>query len=89
MVGERATYWILMSSELGPEIALVSEMESRGEPVVSLLESDDLESTDVIHTVKLACGTGSERSASDPDFTHFLYDMSKHVLHLGETVSIR
>ena len=89
MVRERVTYWILLSPEFGPEIALVSEVEGGGESVVSLLESDDLESTDVIHTVKLARGTGSERSASDPDFTHFLYDMSKHVLHLGETGSIR
>ena len=69
-----------MGTELGPEVPLVSEVESGRNAVVCLLESDDLESADVIHAMEFARGTGSEGSAPDPDFTHFLDGMSKNVL---------
>lgn len=74
------TYWILVGTELGSEIALVPEVEGGGKAIVCLLEGDDLESSDVIYAVKFARGTGSERGAPDPDLAHFLDDMSKSVL---------
>jgi len=41
-----------------PEVALAPEVEGRGKAVVRLLESDDLESPDVIYALKFARGTG-------------------------------
>ena len=55
-------------------------MEGGGNAIVGLLQGDDLESTDVIHTMEFARGTGSERGASNPDFAHLLDDVSKDVL---------
>ena len=75
------TYWILLGTELGPEIALVSEVEGRGYAVVRLLESDDLESANVIHAMEFVRGTGSEGSTPNTDFTHFLDYMSEDVLN--------
>lgn len=75
------TYWILLSTELGPEIALVSEVEGGGNPIVGLLESDDLEPADVIYSVEFVRGTGSEGSTPNADFTHLLDDMSEDVLN--------
>lgn len=74
------TYRILLGTELRPEIALIPEVEGRRETIVSLFKGDNLESSDVVNAVKLASGAGSERSASDPDFTHLLNDMSEDVL---------
>jgi len=76
--------WILVSPELGPEVALGSEVEGRGKAIVRLFESDDLKPADVIYTVKLIRGTGPESRASNANFTHFLDDMRKGVLDRSE-----
>jgi hypothetical protein len=78
--GKETTYWVLLGTELGPKVALVSKVEGRGNAVIGLLESDDLESTDVIYPVEFARGTGSERSASNSNFAHFLDDVGEDVL---------
>ena len=79
-VKEQTTYRVLLGTELGPEVALVSKVEGGGNAIVGLLESDDLESADVIHTMEFARGTGSERSASNSDFAHLLDDVTEDVL---------
>lgn len=69
-----------MSTELGSEVALVSKVEGRGNAIVGLLQGYDLESANVVHTMKFARGTGSERSASNSDFAHLLDDVGEDVL---------
>lgn len=69
-----------MGTELGPEIALVSEVEGGGNAIISLLESNDLESANVIYAVEFARGTGSEGSTPNTNLAHFLDDMSEDVL---------
>ena len=59
-------------------------MEGGGNAIVGLLESDDLESTDVIYAMKFARGTSSEGSTPNPDLAHFLDDMSENVLDVRE-----
>jgi hypothetical protein len=71
-----------LGTELGPEVALVSKVEGGGDAIVGLLESDDLESADVIHAVEFCRGASSEGSTSNADFAHFLNDMDKSVLNL-------
>jgi len=80
MVGRQMTNRILLGTKLGPEVTLVAEMEGGGNAVIRLLESDDPESADVIYTMEFVRGTGSEGSASDPDFAHFLDDMGEDEL---------
>jgi hypothetical protein len=77
------TYRILLGTEFGPEVALVSEVEGGGNAVVGLLKSDDLESADVIHAMKFACGTGPKGGAPYTDLTHFVDDVIENVLHKG------
>lgn len=74
------TYWVLLGTELRPEVTLVSEVEGGGNAVVGLLKSDDLESADVIHPMEFARGTGSKCGASNTDLTHFLNYVSEDVL---------
>lgn len=81
---EQTTYWVLLGTELGPEVALVSKVKGGGNAIVGLLQGDDLESTDVVHTMEFARGTGSERSTSNSDFAHLLDDVSEDVLNIGE-----
>jgi hypothetical protein len=56
-------------------------MEGGRETIVGLLESDDLESPNIIHAMKLARGTSAESSAPDSDFAHLLDDMSEDILN--------
>lgn len=37
VVRRYVTYWILLSAELGPEVTLVSEVESGGNAIIGLL----------------------------------------------------
>ena len=78
-----------MSPELGPEVALVPEMEGRGKAIVRLFESDNLEPADVIYAVKFARGASPEGSASNADFAHLLDNVRKSVLNLIEDSLIR
>ena len=59
-----------MGSELKPEVTLISKVGGGGNPVVSLLESDDFMSTNAVDVVKLTCGVSSEHSTSNPCFAH-------------------
>jgi len=70
-----------VGSELGPEVALIPEVESRRKAVVRFLESDDPEPADIIHTVKFVRSTSSEGSAPNTDFAHFLDNVRKGVLN--------
>ena len=56
-------------------------MEGGRDTVVGLLESDNLESTNIIYAMQLVSGTGTESSTSDSDFAHLLDDMSQDVLN--------
>ena len=78
------TYWLLLGTELGPKVALVSKVECGGNTIVSLLESDDLESANVIHAVKFVRGTGSEGSTPNSNFAHLLDDMGEDVLNVTD-----
>ena len=59
-----------MGSKLKPEVMLISKVEGGGNPVVSLLKSDNFMSTDVVDMVKFTCGVSSERSTSNSCFSH-------------------
>lgn len=73
-----------MGTELGPEVSLVSKVESGGDTIIGLLESDDLESADVIDAVEFARSTSSKGSAPNPNLAHLLDDMSEDVLNVTE-----
>ena len=49
--GKQTTYWLLLGTEFGPEVALVSKVERGRNAIVGFLESDDPESTNVIYAV--------------------------------------
>ena len=61
-------------------------MEGGRNAIVGFLKSDDPESADVIYAMEFARGTGSEGSASNADFTHFLDNVGEDVLR-GEKMS--
>ena len=73
-MGEYTTYQIPVASELRPEVTLVPKVGGEN-PVVSLLESDDFKSANVVDVVKFTCGVSSERSTSNPGFVHLLNDV--------------
>lgn len=56
-------------------------MEGGRQTVVGLLESDDLESPNVIYAMQLARRTSAESSTPDSDFAHLLDNMSKDILN--------